>query len=155
MNQRKLPYEALPGGFRAKVKTLLNAVLKPAGLEIDSTLRQQIENARLQKLTTRGHWTDPKYTQALKIDRKTALDFLEETCGEYRTDYQTFPISQNGDSGQFFLQNGWFDAVDAEVLYSVLRRFHPTNIVEVGSGFSTRVMRRAIRDGKLVTKITS
>lgn len=37
----------------------------------------------------------------------------------------------------------------------MLRRFQPANIVEVGSGFSTRLMRRAINEGKLVTRITS
>jgi predicted O-methyltransferase YrrM len=37
----------------------------------------------------------------------------------------------------------------------VLRRFQPGNVVEVGSGFSTRVMRRAIKDGNLATRITS
>jgi len=45
-----------------------------------------------------------------------------------------------------------FGSVDAEILYSVLRRFQPDNVVEVGSGFSTRLMRRAIDEGRLATK---
>jgi hypothetical protein len=155
MKPYKLPYQALPGGITGKAKAALNALLKPIGLEVDSTLRKQIENARLRKLDDRGHWGEQIYTQGLSLDDGKALQFLKETCGPYRSGYQTFATHQNGDDSQFFLENGWFGSVDAEVLYSVIRRFHPANVVEVGSGFSTRVVRRAINDGKLNTKITS
>jgi predicted O-methyltransferase YrrM len=155
MKTRKLPYQAVPDGLRGNVKTALNALLRPAGLEVGTTLKQRLENARLRKLQEKEHWDQPRYSQGLRFDDEKALQFLQETCAPYREDYQKFPASPNGDETQYFLQNGWFESVDAEVLYSVLRRFQPANIVEVGSGFSTRVMRRAIRDGKLPTKITS
>lgn len=155
MKPRKLPYQALPDGFRSNVKALLNAVLRPAGLEIGTTLEQGIENIRLQKLREQGHWNEPRYSQGLAIDDRKALQFLSETCSPFQSGYQTFAPNPNGDESQYFLENGWFESVDAEILYSALRRFQPANVVEVGSGFSTRVMRRAINDGKLATKITS
>ncbi len=155
MKPQKLPYQAVPDGFRGSVKALLNAVLKPAGLEIGSTLRRHIETGRLHQLQSRGHWRQQKYTAGLALDDEKSLRFLNETCGPYQREYQTFAPTANGDESQYFLRNGWFESVDAEILYSVLRRFQPANVVEVGSGFSTRVMRRAINDGKLATRITS
>lgn len=137
------------------IKNGLNAVLRPVGLEIGTTLRQRIEDARLRKLHERDHWSEPRYTHGLALDYQKALRFLEETCRPYRSEYQTFPPTPNGDESQYFLENGWFGSVDAEVLYSLLRRFQPARVVEVGSGFSTRLMRRAIDDGKLATRITS
>lgn len=155
MKPQKLPYQAVPDGFRGNVKTALNALLRPAGLEIGSTLEKRSEDARLRKLQERGHWNEPRYTQGLALDDEKALQFLNETCGPHRSEYQTFPCTANGNESQYFLENGWFESVDAEILYSVLRRFQPANIVEVGGGFSTRLMRRAIDEGKLATRITS
>ena len=155
MKSEKLAYQAVPDSIRGSVKSALNAVLKPVGLEIGSTLKSRIEDGRLRKLQSRGHWEGAKYNQGLALDDEKALRFLRETCLPYQSEYRMFALNPNGDDSQFFLENGWFESVDAEVLYSVLRRFQPKNIVEVGSGFSTRVMRRAINDGKLSTKITS
>lgn len=137
------------------IKNGLNAVLRPVGLEIGTTLKKRIDDARLSKLHEREHWSDPRYTQGLALDDQKAIQFLKETCGPYRSEYKTFPPTPNGDESQYFLENGWFGSVDAELLYSVLRRFQPANVVEVGSGFSTRLMRRAISDGKLAARITS
>lgn len=155
MKPPKLPYQTLPEGIRGSVKTLLNAVLRPAGLEISTTLKQRIEDDRLRKLRERGHWDEPRYGKGLALESESALAFLTESCLPYRADYGRFPLSPNGDDKQYFLENGWFGSVDAEVLYSVVRRYRPANIVEVGSGFSTRLMRRAVDDGKLTTRITS
>jgi predicted O-methyltransferase YrrM len=155
MTPRKLPYQAVPDGFRGSVKRALNAILNPAGLEIRSTLEKHIEDARLRKLRERGHWLEPRYTQGFALDSEAALAFLTETCGPYRAEWERLPQSPNGDESQYFLDNDWFRSVDAEVLYCVMRRFQPANVVEVGSGFSTRLMRRAIIEGKLATRVTS
>jgi predicted O-methyltransferase YrrM len=141
--------------FSTTIKSGLNAVLRPVGLEIGTTLKKRIEDARLRKLQEREHWVEPRYIQGLALDRQKSLQFLNETCGPYANEYEVFPRTSNGDESQYFLDNGWFESVDAEILYSILRRFQPNNLVEVGSGFSTRLMRRAISDGKLATKITS
>ena len=155
MKPQKLPYQALPDGFRGNVKTALNALLRPAGLQIGTTLKKRIEDSRLRKLQERGHWNQPRYTQGLAFDSEASLAFLSETCSPYQAEYGRLPLSPNGDESQYFLENGWFGSVDAEILYSVLRRFQPANIVEVGSGFSTRLMRRAIDEGKVATRIIS
>jgi methyltransferase family protein len=45
--------------------------------------------------------------------------------------------------------------LDCAALYCFLRQYAPPRYFEVGSGFSTKVARRAIRDGNLPTKIIS
>lgn len=137
------------------IKNGLNAVLRPVGLEVGTTLRKRIEDDRLRKLQDRAHWSLPRYTEGLALDEQKALAFLDDTCSPFRTDYLRLPLSEEGDDTQFFLDNGWFGPIDAEILYSVLRKNDPATVVEVGSGFSTRLMRRAIGDGNLRTRIVS
>lgn len=155
MKQQGLPYQIFSGGLRGSVKTTLNAVLKPMGLEIGTTLKQHIEDTRIRKLQERGHWETTRYTQGIKLDDEKWIDFLEQTCLPYKHQYEQLPLNPNGDESQYFLVNGWFESVDAEMLYSVLRHFNPATVIEVGSGFSTRLMRRAIKEGSLQTKIIS
>jgi hypothetical protein len=50
--------------------------------------------------------------------------------------------------------NTYFGAADSHLLYGVVRHFAPARVVEVGSGFSTRVIRAALKRngvGELVT----
>jgi hypothetical protein len=37
------------------------------------------------------------------------------------------------------LRNGWYGSVDAELLYAMVRRFRPRQLLEIGSGMSTEV----------------
>ena len=49
----------------------------------------------------------------------------------------------------------WFPRLDAAAAYALVRERRPGNIVEVGSGHSTRFLCRAIRDGALHTQVTA
>ena len=76
-------------------------------------------------------------------------------CSPYDANFpEEHGPSGNGNEG-FYLHNGWFESVDAEVLYGIVRHFKPKTVMEIGSGFSTRVVRQAILDGDLETKLTS
>ena len=48
----------------------------------------------------------------------------------------------------------WFPGLDAAVAYSLVRSRKPRNILEIGSGHSTRFLLRAIKDGNLDTLLT-
>ena len=141
--------------FTTYVKLQLNALLNPIGLEIGTTLRRRTEAARVQRLQGAGHWTKPKYDEGLNINPERSLEFLTQNCAPYKSDYLDFPRSSNGDGNGYYLNNGWFGAIDAELLYGVMRKQKPRRVFEVGSGFSTRLMLRAIRDENLSTAITS
>lgn len=51
--------------------------------------------------------------------------------------------------------NNFFPGLDIIALYGMIRKYQPKRFVEIGSGNSTKVVRKAINDGKLDTKITS
>jgi Methyltransferase domain len=47
----------------------------------------------------------------------------------------------------FRLANGWYESVDAELLHALLRRLRPRRVVELGSGWSSRLIAAALDDG--------
>ncbi len=51
--------------------------------------------------------------------------------------------------------NKWLDGLDTLALYGFVALRKPGQYLEIGSGYSTKVVRRAIRDHKLTTRITS
>ena len=141
--------------FSTRVKLLLNRLLDPVGLQVGTTVALRAEQQRLQRLQAHGHWRQAKYDQGLKFDPDRCLQFLRETCLPYKAAYSKFPQLPNGDDQAFYLKNGYFRGVDAELLYSVIRHAKPKRIVEVGSGFSTRLIARALSDEGLAGKIIS
>jgi Methyltransferase domain len=59
-------------------------------------------------------------------------------------EYNAFPF-EPAEPGGFYLNNPMFSGTDALVLYCMIRQFRPSSIVEVGAGFSTRVLVEAAR----------
>jgi hypothetical protein len=55
----------------------------------------------------------------------------------------TLPRQQRGDGG-FHMDNGAFGSGDAEYWYNLIRFKKPKRIIEVGSGFSTKIARLAL-----------
>lgn len=49
----------------------------------------------------------------------------------------------------------WFPRLDAALAYTLVRRFAPRRIVEVGAGHSTRFLARAVADAGLSTRMTA
>jgi predicted O-methyltransferase YrrM len=45
----------------------------------------------------------------------------------------------------YHYHNGYFECGDAEITYCMLRHWKPRRIIEIGSGYSTRVMAQALR----------
>ncbi len=56
-----------------------------------------------------------------------------------------FPETSDGDTHEFHFNNGFFERVDAEVAYSLVRRHKPRRIIEIGSGNTTLVLAAALR----------
>lgn len=50
--------------------------------------------------------------------------------------------------GEYYIDNRFFDAGDAEYYYSMIRLLKPRRIIEIGSGFSTLVALRALEKNK-------
>ena len=64
----------------------------------------------------------------------------------YKPEYDAFPSAPNpGKPTDFYLSNGSYESVDAEVYYAMLRRRKPRRVIEIGSGNSTLVAALALR----------
>jgi Methyltransferase domain len=88
-------------------------------------------------------WTAPHCNTAFDFHIDEQVDRLCMDFLPFSSEWQ-FPQS-TGDRHQFHFNNGFFESVDAEVAYSVVRRNKPQRIVEVGSGNSTLLLATAVR----------
>lgn len=76
----------------------------------------------------------------LALDRQ--LDFLQAVVPQYQAEWAS-PSAPFFCAGYSY-NNGYFEAVDAEIAYCMVRHFKPQRIVEVGGGYSSRVMAAAL-----------
>jgi hypothetical protein len=67
----------------------------------------------------------------------------------------TLPVKDSESPEEPCWTNGWLEGLDSLALYSFLCLNNPAKYLEVGSGYSTKFARRAIRDHNLRTRITS
>jgi predicted O-methyltransferase YrrM len=61
----------------------------------------------------------------------------------------------SGNGAEPFWDNGMIPPLDGMILYAMVRKLRPRTYLEVGSGNSTKFVRKAIRDGGLDTRIVS
>lgn len=73
----------------------------------------------------------------LMINVKKQLALLLELSTSFKNEYVKFPLYKTENSHVFFLNNGGFESVDAEIYYCLIRRLKPKLIYEIGSGSST------------------
>lgn len=72
-----------------------------------------------------------------------------------RTLLASISVGTPDDPEQPFFRNGFLPGLDAAVLYTMMAWCRPGRYVEVGSGNSTKFVRRAIRDHGLKTQVVS
>lgn len=73
------------------------------------------------------------------------LDLLKNKLSKYKKEFKSFSLKGNVKDYEFHLNNLAFDGLDALVYYSIIRTFNPKNIIEVGSGWSTKIAAKAAR----------
>jgi len=71
--------------------------------------------------------------------------FIREVVLPFRAEYDTF-LDRSGGDGLFHFGNDMLGPVDAEVLYSVIRYKKPDLVIEIGAGWSTLLIREALRE---------
>jgi hypothetical protein len=88
-----------------------------------------------------GFWERRADTPGVELDHERALAFL----GELGDGLRELRPEATPASGRYHAPNGSFDVVDAAVTWATVRRFRPRRVLELGSGFSTLVIRDALR----------
>lgn len=89
----------------------------------------------------------PRELPGLSLNLKQQLLFLDTL--NYSEELLGLDLlNQNRDTLGFYFGNTSFEAGDAEFYYSMLRYFHPRNVIEIGCGHSTRIAMHAIQMNK-------
>ena len=94
-------------------------------------------------------WLQPSKMPGIDLRDAAQLDLLDIFQSRYQKEYDAFPRGGSNNSQHFHLNNGWFEKVDAEILYCMVRYYRPRRIIEVGSGLTTTLSGQAIRSNQL------
>lgn len=82
--------------------------------------------------------------RGIDFNTERQLAFLEHELAEYCREFDPPLLPPDGAPGRFHLHNDTYGSVDAELLYAIVRRFRPGRVVELGSGYSTLIIRDAL-----------
>jgi predicted O-methyltransferase YrrM len=89
-------------------------------------------------------WSSRSSMSGIDINEQFQIELLREFHSAFSGEYDRFPASSS-DPLQFHFSQTMFQAVDAEILYCMIRHFRPRRMIEVGSGMSTLLAADAIR----------
>lgn len=91
-----------------------------------------------------GFWEQRTELPGLTIDTEACLSFVEGDLAPFLAEFRDrFPIEET-QGAPFWLINSVYMAVDAHVYYGLIRHLRPKQILEIGSGMSTRLAAAAV-----------
>jgi hypothetical protein len=99
-------------------------------------------------------WTARSDLRGVKFDIGAGQQYVEEALAPFIAEYHP-PQAATSDPRQFYLENGFYEGLDAETLYAMVRHLQPSRVVELGSGFSTLVIADARARNAGVTHASS
>jgi predicted O-methyltransferase YrrM len=96
-------------------------------------------------------WTKEDPVYGINLNTEAQLNLLKNF--NYNDELEKFPINQaKEDSLTFYYDNWMFCSGDAETLYNIIRHFQPEKVIEIGSGFSTRIAKQALNQNRIQGK---
>jgi hypothetical protein len=103
-------------------------------------------------------WSDASGTSPCGEIIAARTDYYRELLTAflgYADQFTAIPAREPPDESQPFWGNPWLPPLDAICLSGIVTKLNPRRYVEIGSGNSTKYVRRAINDSGLRTKIIS
>lgn len=91
-----------------------------------------------------GFFDQPSPMRGIDFDLERQIEFVERELSQFCREFDPPMSAAEAGPHRFFLRNGTFESVDAELLFAIVRRFRPHRIVELGSGYSTLIIREAL-----------
>ena len=82
-------------------------------------------------------WSRRASLVGIELDLAAQLEFLDSALSRYFAEF--VPVPDKAADGEFYLWNEYYQGVDAEILYAMIRHLKPRRVLELGSGFSTLV----------------
>lgn len=122
---------------------------RPAGVDVE--LRHWYSPIPQVDEIDPAFWERPSPMPGVQpFDTAAMLDYAASELAEAIAEF-TPQRTWSGRENDFFLDNGLYQGVDADVLYAMVRRYRPKTVLELGAGFSTLVIAMACeangRDG--------
>jgi predicted O-methyltransferase YrrM len=96
----------------------------------------------------------PELTEILGRNERQYSELLSQFLS-FTEALQSISLQQPKDSIEPCWKNDWLDGLDTFALYGFVASGSARRYIEIGSGYSTKVVRRAIKDRGLGTRITS
>src|SRR4029077_970158 len=81
-------------------------------------------------------WKRHSRIRGLDVRAEQQKELLSIFALRFKNEYDRFPHGRQSGDFRFYLGNGPFEAVDAEILFCMIRYFKPKTIFEIGSGWS-------------------
>jgi predicted O-methyltransferase YrrM len=134
-----IPIEELASAFASRIRDLpgnqFHGLFDAAGYHL---LRKHFyvpvpELADIQP----SAWTTPSPLAGLDMNEDAAHELMDIILPPFLAEFRArFPVQASPDKG-FHLINGSYMAVDAHLLYGIVRHAKPRRIIEIGNGAST------------------
>jgi hypothetical protein len=93
-------------------------------------------------------WAKESELVGMEMNDAVQLELLQRAFPRFRAEYDRFPMDPTDNPYEYYFNNGQFGGTDALGLYCMVRHFDPNLIIEVGSGFSTRVSAQAAMENR-------
>ena len=98
-------------------------------------------------------WTNRSAMPGIDMRVSAQLSLLQEFETSFRSEYEGLARRAPGAPHHFDHENTFFNVIDAEVLWCMIRKFRPKRIIEIGSGNSTYLAAEALaRNGDGTSK---
>lgn len=92
-------------------------------------------------------WERPSPTPGIDWRSDTEFEFVERTLAKFVGEFQPRGTPSSNPT-EYYLDNGNYGPVDAELLYAMIRELRPRRILELGAGYSTLVIASACRSNR-------
>lgn len=135
------------------IKNLLNKLLKIFNIKLDTYTASTFEENRIEHLKSKEFFDKEIYDITSLLANYNPLPLLH-LLKDYEERFNKFNDPKRNDVNYSYA-NDYYTSPDTEILYSMIRKFQPRKIIEIGCGNSTKISRQAIIDGQLNTKIIS
>jgi predicted O-methyltransferase YrrM len=107
---------------------------------------QPIPDTRVLPLSL---WNRVSDLPGVDIREEQQKQLLSEIVGRFKDEYTAIPEGASTQEFHYYLGNVAFEAVDAEMLFGLIRLLKPRRMYEIGSGFSTLLTADALRRNRV------
>ncbi|WP_146345114.1 class I SAM-dependent methyltransferase [Phaeobacter marinintestinus] len=131
----------------------LNGLLDELDVQIVDKTEIRDERARLEAFEAAGGLNGPAYALSPGMEGFDIAPLVADYTAHKNALERLKDPAQNVTG--YTPENGYYDTPDADALYLMIRRYEPSQVIEVGCGNSTRITRQAIIDGGFDSTITA